>query len=153
VSSLHEFLGVPAPRVLDTEVIEKIKKKTPFDFANEIQFGKKRLIQDDQDEKEYNSFMVNRALSFGADTVIDANEMNCRPHIPKKMQFEFLLSKVRPRKRFNKWAKATPIEHVDNVKQYYGYNTPKALDALRILTLEQLEIIASKLYTGGKDAR
>jgi len=127
----------------------KIPKINPFDFVNAIHYTKESLIVDEWSEKQYNGFLVNKALSFGADTVIAANEMNSRPHLEKRLQFDFLINIVRPRKRFNKWLKAEKIEDLELVKQYHHYNTDKALQALRILTPEQLITIKEKLNTGG----
>ena len=56
---------------------------------------------------------------------------------------------MRPRKRFNKWLKAEKVEDVEVIKQYYKYNTEKALQALKLLTPEQILTIKEKLNTGG----
>jgi len=127
----------------------KMVKISPFDFVNAIHYTKENLIIDDWSEKQYNPFVVNKSLSFGADTVIPANEMNSRPHLEKRLQFDFLINTIRPRKRFNKWLKAEKIEDLELVKQYYNYNTEKALQALRILSPEQINTIKERLNTGG----
>jgi hypothetical protein len=127
----------------------KMTKISPFDFVNAIHYTKENLIVDDWSEKQYNAFVVNKSLSFGADTVIPANEMNSRPHLEKRLQFDFLINTIRPRKRFNKWLKAEKIEDLELVKQYYNYNTEKALQALRILSPEELHTIKERLNTGG----
>lgn len=141
---------------LDGEIIKdwivedyKMAKISPFDFVNAIHYTKENLIVDEWSEKQYNPFVVNKSLSFGADTVIPANEMNSRPHIEKRLQFDFLINTIRPRKRFNKWLKADNIEDLEVVKRYYNYNTEKAQQALRILSPEQLNIIKERLNTGG----
>lgn len=136
---------------IQEEVVEEYKtpKINPFDFVNAIQYSKEQLIVDDWSEKQYNPFIINKSLSFGADTVIAANEMNSRPHLEKRLQFDFLINIVRPRKRFNKWLKAEKVEDVDVIKQYYKYNTEKALQALALLTPEQILTIKEKLNTGG----
>lgn len=133
------------------EVVEEVKitKMSPFDFVNAIHYTKEQLIVDDWSEKQYNPFIVNKALSFGADTVVAANEMNSRPHLEKRLQFDFLINTVRARKRFNKWLKADKIEDLDLVKQYYNYNTEKAIQAMRILSAENLQRIKKHLNTGG----
>lgn len=144
-------------RNLDGELIKdwvveeeyKTPKINPFDFVNAIQYTKEALIVDDWSEKQYNSFIINKSLSFGADTVIAANEMNSRPHVEKRLQFDFLINTIRPRKRFNKWLKAEKVEDLEVVKQYYHYNTEKALQALKILSPEQLNTIKERLNTGG----
>lgn len=94
-------------------------------------------------------YIVNKGLSYGADTVIFANEMNSRPHIEKKLQFQFLLNTIRPRKRFNKWVKMEKVEAIEIVKKYYGYNTEKARQAHSLLTDEQLNEIRKIIKEGG----
>jgi hypothetical protein len=66
------------------------------------------------------------------------------------MQYDFLLNSVKPRKRFSPWAKKDSIDYLESVKEYYGYNDDKALQALRILTKDQLDHIAKVLNKGGK---
>jgi hypothetical protein len=56
---------------------------------------------------------------------------------------------LKPRKRFSPWLKKQSLEHLELVKEYYGYNDDKALDALRILTVDQLDKIRQLLYKGG----
>ena len=82
-----------------------------------------------------------------------ANEMNKYPDLPKKMQYDFLLNSVKPRKRFSPWARKDSIDYLDLVKEYYGYNDDKALQALRILTKDQLDEIKKALSKGGKHER
>lgn len=142
-------MGDPVVK-LDEEQF-KVKKKaiSPFDFANSINHTKENLIVDAWSEKQYNSFIVNKALSYGADTVVAANEMNSRPHIDKKAQYDFLRGIIRPKKRFNKWLKAEKEEQLELVKEYYGYNNTKAATALRILNEDQLNSIRKRLNKGG----
>lgn len=144
--------GMGDPVVTVDEEQFKVKKKaiSPFDFANSINYTKDNLIVDDWSEKQYNAFIVNKALSYGADTVIAANEMNSRPHIDKKAQYDFLCGIVRKKKRFNKWLKAEKEEQLEMVKEYYGYNNTKAAAALRILNPDQIATIKKKLSRGGQ---
>jgi hypothetical protein len=145
-----EGMGDPVVKVDEEQFKVKKKSISPFDFANAIHHTKENLIVDDWSEKQYNSFIVNKALSYGADTVIAANEMNSRPHIDKKAQFDFLRGIIRPKKRFNKWLKAEKEEQLELVKEYYGYNNTKAASALRILTPDQIAIIKKTLDRGGQ---
>jgi hypothetical protein len=131
------------------EEVFKSPAISPFDFINAINFSKVDLIVDDWSEKQYVPYIVNKGLSYGSDTVIPANEMNSRPHLEKKLQFQFLINTIRPRKRFNKWIKAEKIEAIDVVKEYYGYSTEKARQALSILSSEQLDNLKQKLQKGG----
>ena len=135
------------------ETVEEVYKKpsiSPFDFANAINHSKQNLIVDDWSEKQYNPFIVNRSMSYGADTVIYANEMNSRPHLDRRLQFDFLINTVRPRKRFNKWLKPETVEVLSTIQEYYGYSIDKARQVLPLLTDVQLETIKNKLNKGGK---
>ena len=133
----------------DVEEIYKQPAISPFDFINAINHTKEELVVDDWSEKQYIPYLVNRGLSFGSDTVIPANEMNSRPHLDKKLQFQFLINTVRPRKRYNKWVKADKVEAIELIKTYYGYSTEKARQALSILTSEQINHLKQKLEKGG----
>lgn len=145
-----EGMGDPVVK-LDEEQF-KVKKKaiSPFDFSNSVCYTKENLIVDDWSEKQYNAFIVNKALSYGADTVVACNEMNSRPHIDKRMQYDFLLGIIRKKKRFNKWLKPEKEEQLELVKEYYGYNNTKAAAALRILTQTQLDDMKKRLNRGGQ---
>tara|TARA_B100000085_G_scaffold148514_1_gene135104 strand:+ start:315 stop:755 length:441 start_codon:yes stop_codon:yes gene_type:complete len=144
-----EGMGDPVVKVDEEEFKVKKKAISPFDFVNAIHHTKADMIVDDWSEKQYNPYIVNKALSYGADTVIAANEMNSRPHIEKRPQFDFLKAVVRPKKRFNKWLKPVKEEDLEVVKEWYGYNNTLAASALRILTPDQLETIKKKLMKGG----
>lgn len=122
---------------------------SPFDFINSINYSKEDLIVDEWSEKQYQPYIVNKGLSFAPDTVIAANEMNSRPHLEKKLQFNFLINIIRPKKRFNKWIKPEKIEALEIVKNYYGYSTEKARNALSILSQEQIDTLKLKLKKGG----
>lgn len=122
-----------------------------FDLLNSINFTKENLIVDDITEKEYNAFMVNRGLSQFPDTVLIANEMNLKPHIPSKLQNDFLINMVRKRKRFSKWAKAQTVSEIEAIKEYYGYNDEKAHQVLTLLSPDQIKTITQKVNTGGKN--
>ena len=124
---------------------------TPFDFINAINLTKKNLFEDPQAEKDYVPFLVNRGLSYFPDTVLYANEMNRNSGIPKDWQFSFFLNTIPKKKRFSKWHKKdADSDSLTLVKEYFGYSSEKALEALSILSDEQLTMIKEKLYKGGK---
>jgi len=148
---INDVFGQTAETV--KEEVYKAPAISPFDFINAITFNKTELMVDDWSEKQYVSYIVNKGLSYGADTVIPANEMNSRPHIDKKLQFQFLINSIRPRKRFNKWIKAEKIESIEVVKTYYGYSTEKARQALSILNQSQIDYLKQKLEKGGADVQ
>ena len=121
-----------------------------FDYVNEILQGKKNLMSEQENEKDYNAYIVNRALAQHQDCVELANMMNERPHLDNKLQFLFLINTVRSKKRpFNKWAKAEKIEDIECVKTFYGYSDIKAREALRLLDDEQIQKIKEQTDIGG----
>ena len=101
----------------------------PFDYVNAINYTKKDIMETEEDEGVYNSFLVNRSLSYFGDTAILANEMNISHHIDNRLQFSFLINIIRKRKRFSKWLKPETHNAVDVVKAYYGYSNEKAREA------------------------
>jgi hypothetical protein len=123
---------------------------SPFDYVNQILQGKKQLIVDDVTESEYVPFLVNRSLSYQIDCVSYANEMNRRSFIDKKLQNDFLLNTIRSKKRpFVKWAKSDKSEDIQCIKTVYGFSDTKALEALRLLTDEQIYLLKEKMFIGG----
>ena len=122
---------------------------TPFDYVKAISYTKEDMIVDDITEKDYNPFIVNRALSMGIDTVLQANEMNQRHHLSKKLQFDFLLNSISKRTRFDKWQKADKSEELDYVRAYYNYSYPKAISALSVLSNQQIDTIKKKIDNKG----
>lgn len=123
---------------------------SPFDYVNSILQNKKNLIVDEETEKGYTPFLVNRSLSYHIDTVPFANEMNRRHFLDRKMQFDFLLNTVRSKKRpFAKWAKAEKNDDLECIKQIYGFSDTKARDALRLLSDEQIQELKEKTDIGG----
>ena len=124
---------------------------SPFDFINAINLTKKNLFEDPQASKDYKPFLVNRGLSYFPDTVLYANEMNRNAGIPEDWQFSFFLNTIPKKKRFSKWHKKdADSESLTLVKEYFGYSSEKALEALSILSDDQLVMIKEKLYKGGK---
>ena len=122
----------------------------PFEYVNAINTTKKDIMVDDIAEKAYNSYMVNRSLSYFNDTVILANEMNINHTVDNRLQFDFFINIVRKRKRFSKWQKSVSDSDVEVVKEYYGYSNEKARNALTLLTSDQINVLKQKVYKGGR---
>jgi len=122
----------------------------PFSYLNSINLSKKDMMIDDIAEKEYNSFLVNRSLSYFYDTISLANVMNRYHHIDNKLQYHFLINIVRKRKRFSKWYKPETESDIEVVKEYYGYSNDKARQIMPLLSPEQITIIKKKVSKGGR---
>ena len=125
------------------------------DYLKAINQTKEPLLdtEDEQWEKKYPSFIINKCIAPFPDTVMLVNEINQLHHLDKKLQFDFLINSLRPRKRFTPWMKAKKLKNLEYVKEYYGYNNEKARYALDILNDEQISAIKTKLNKGGRDGR
>ena len=119
------------------------------DYLNSINLKQGDLSKDERAMQKYPAFVVNKCLSSFIDTVMHANEMNRCSNLPAKMQYDFFINTVRPRKRFSPWEKKDTVENLDLVKKYYGYSIEKARQALSLLSPQQIDYIKNKLNTGG----
>ena len=87
------------------------------DYLYSINQSKRNILDGDSiSEKSYQPFIVNRCLSSFTDTILYSNEMNKNPHLPKRMQYDFFINSVKPRKRFSPWIKKDSIDFLDVVK-------------------------------------
>ena len=98
------------------------------EYLNAINHTKERLLdsEDEEWEKKYPPFIVNKCVYPFQDTIMLVNEINQLPHLDKKLQFDFLLNSIRSRKRFTPWLKANKLDDLEYVKEYYGYSNDKA---------------------------
>ena len=121
------------------------------DWLNSVNFNKENLIKGNPDiVKQSPPFIVNKCLAGHIDCIMFANEMNKNHQLDKDMQYSFYLNSLRKKKRFSPWIRKDKIDDLECVKNYYGYSTEKALQALRILSSEQIKFIKQRLETGGR---
>jgi hypothetical protein len=123
------------------------KEKYDFRYENSINFSKVYVPTDG--EHKYSAWRTNSVLSNFPDTVMHANEMNMNASLPDRLQYEYLLNVIRPRKRFFKKNKVKKDDHFSIVQEYYKYNNERTREALKILTEEQINKIKEKLEKGG----
>jgi hypothetical protein len=125
----------------------------PFEYVNCINTSKKDIIRGSENpdlaEKQYVPFMVNKALSYFADTIMYANEMNSSHHVDSILQNDYYLNSIRSSKRFSKWAKREENSDVDCIQEYYKVGYIKALEISKILSREQINHIKIKIIKGG----
>ena len=123
---------------------------SPFEFIKAINETKEDVMVDDVAEKKYSPFIVNRGLSFFKDTILYANEMNRYHHLDNRVQFDFFINIIRKKKRWSKWIKASDVDNLELIKEYYGYSNEKAKSALSLMSNEQIEQLKQRIYKGGK---
>jgi hypothetical protein len=126
------------------------------DFLNSINRNKNNLMEDPEldpklVEKEYKglAYVINRVLGYFPDTIFFAQEMNMRSSLDGKPQYLFYLNAISKRSRFAKGIKTENPEHLEIVKEYYGYSSKKARKALEILTEDDIKYIQARMNKGG----
>lgn len=120
------------------------------DYLNGINLKQGNIQEDARAMKKYPAYVVNKCLSGHIDCIMYANEMNRYPSLDNDLQYNFYLYSIRKSKRFAPWDKKQTDNDLELVKQFYGYSTDKARDALKLLNKGQLEVIKSKLQVGGR---
>ena len=120
-------------------------KINPFDYVKAI--NDKTQVEHLND---YNPYLANGSFSQHLDTIMLANEMNRYPRLPARMQFVFLYHAVRRGRRYGKWYKEPEYPHLEYVMEYFGYSKEKALEAMQVLTQEQLKEIVKSFDKGGR---
>ena len=121
------------------------------DWLYSINQSKINIIDEDPSSiKEYSPYIINKCLSGNIDSLMYANEMNKNHSLDKKLQYDFFINSLRARKRFSPWLNKDNLKDLEVVKSYYGYSNEKAMQALNILSEEQINFIKSKLETGGR---
>ena len=116
------------------------------DIVPSILQTKKPILED---EKDYNPYIINKALSYHMDCVLYANQMNVNYNLGNKPQYDYLLNIVRAKKRnFQKWEKPIEEDNLQSIKLFFGYSNAKATEALKVLTDEQIDVIKEKTKIG-----
>jgi hypothetical protein len=111
--------------------------------------GDASVLTDATFDKDYNAFIINRALSYHSDAILVANALNERAHLDKKLQALFLINTLRPRKRYSKWVKAVVSDDARVVAEYYGCSLRRARELVSLHSSEQLTNMCARLEKGG----
>ena len=119
------------------------------DILKSINLTKDTDLIDTYNESDYPTWVVNRALSFYPDTILQVNELNQRPYLPKTMQYKYLVECIRKKNRYSPWLKVKLDPGVQLIKEYFGYSTRKAREVLPMFTNEDLEEPKLLLDKGG----
>jgi len=127
-------------------------KMNPFDYVNSINHKKNNLMNgsdnDELSEKLYNPYVVNKALSYFADTIMFANQVNQLHGVDSKLQYEYLLNSIKPKKRFSKWVKREDNDEIEMIKLYFNYSDKKARQVYNLLSSDQINNIRNELVRG-----
>jgi len=100
-------------------------------------------------EDDYIPWITNKHISHFEEDVLKANEMNLYNHIDKKLQYDFYINILKPRKRYSEWSKKIENDVLEAIKEYFGYSYDKAYMIMDILTPDQIKEIKKRLERGG----
>ena len=123
---------------------------SPFDITNSI-CATRDNIWGEEVERDYKPFMINRALSYHYDTIMYAQAMNARSHIPAQQQYDFLRMSIQPKKkRFAKWSKREKDEQISVLTEAFKISPKLAQSYASLLNTEEIDKIKSLLDKGGR---
>lgn len=127
----------------------------PFKFfLNSINNTKTNVLLEDTNgkiEEAYNSYIINKSLSYFPDTIMQSNTVNMYFNLDNKMKYDFLLNSIRKRKRFTPWVKSTAEENIEVIKIYFNVGNEKASEILSLLNENQINRIKEQLSEGGRE--
>lgn len=119
-----------------------MSKLSPFDITKTINMKSGKLEVD----KDFNVFITNKIYSNTEDSVFYANEANqFNSNIDPQMVYDFYYHGLPRANRFGKWFKDNKDfsqDMIDYIKNYFNYNTNKAISILNLLdedTLKEIE--------------
>lgn len=117
----------------------------------------KNSYPNDEEMKEYSSYMGNRAMSQFQELIFHAEEMNERWNMPKEANFAFYYHSVPKKKRYSKWAsKNNEIQgKIDIIKEYYeNLSTIRCRELIPLIDdLNLWDKMTQELQKGGMIAR
>lgn len=119
------------------DIIGSLNSKTDHVFEN-----------NQESEKEYAPYIVNKSFGNIIDTILYANEMNLRSELSNRQQYDFYYFGIPKAKRFAKWIKKENTEDIEAVKEYYSVSDRVAKQYLLVLSNNDLLNIKRKLFKG-----
>ena len=126
-------------------------KRNPFDFVKSVSYDKKDIMVDDIEEKAYQPFLINKALSYHQDAVFLVNEMNIRHGSDSRLQYLFFINTLRKRQRFSKWHKPYESKKLETVKNAFNVSSQRAKEYLELLSEKQYRDLKESMKIGGKN--
>jgi hypothetical protein len=132
-----------------TNNAKKSTKTGLFEYLNSINTGRSDIMVTDEDEKSYPGFMVNRGLSYYADTVLHANLMNVNHQLDPRLQYDFLRTSVTKKKRFSKWFKKDETKELEIISEWYKCSKQKAKEYRVLLNDEDINTLSELIDHGG----
>jgi hypothetical protein len=110
-------------------------------------------IWNDEKPSSYSPYLIQRGLfSNDASAIKILNTANQRIK-DRELHYKFLLHSLPKNVKYVAQSKKKKdpltVKYLSVVRKYFGYNDMKAKDAIKILSLHQLEQIETSFYKGG----
>lgn len=121
-----------------------------FAFIGDINFHKKGNLLNEETNKVYNQFMINKSLSNTIDTLFYAYELNLNK-MTNEEHYKYLIHAIPKKNRWAKWVKEDKDPNIDLIIEYYKCSKIKAKEILKMLKPEQIEKIRVYLDKGGAE--
>ena len=61
---------------------------------------------------------------------------------------DYYLNSIRASKRFSKWSKPIADEDIESIQEYYKVSKVRALEIIKVLSKEQIDLIKIKIIKG-----
>ena len=111
----------------------------PWEYVKSISETKENIITNAETEEMYNPYMINKSLSYFPDTILYAQDMNLFYNLDKKLQYDYLINTIKPRRRWSgAWPKSIKDDDIELIQQMFNVNSKKALSIKSILTKQQI---------------
>lgn len=120
-------------------------KVSPFTFVKSINCKKR-----EEDLSGYNPYLTNKTFAYHLDTILLAEEMNQYSNLGVDLQYDFYYYTVRKGDRFGFPPKPAEEHHLELVMEYFQFSRQKALEALQVLTLDDINDIIISSDRGGR---
>lgn len=115
----------------------------PFAYVEAINKGQDREVG-----KDYNQFLINKALSYFPDTLPLVDYLNQHKNIPDEAHFKFLRATVRPQMRRSKWPKPAVSKELKAIMEYFNISQTAAEQYITVLSPERIQSIIDAFETG-----
>jgi len=131
---------------------------TPFDFLKLVHNKQIRWEDLNEDEqKTYNTFIINKALSFNSDYLDIVNKIQHYTPRPKE-SFKYYQNMTNNKFRYNKWIKGTKTSKynkglVEVISVYLECSNKQAEDYLNILDKKEIKALLQHIGIQDSEAK
>lgn len=124
------------------------------EILNDINYAKTGNFINDDNEKHYSPYVINKCLWGIMDSLFFVQELNTFGKITKQEHYKYLVHALPKKKRFAKWIKEEKDPLIATIQEYYdGCSEAKAKEIKKMLRPADIEFIISYLDKGGAEKK